>query len=145
VALIATLIVIFAKGLFKVAIAYFQAKQKWVIDKIDVNTYNQTLAFARDIWLIIEEHFRISDKIGKVTDEKIAMFSELLKQKVPGITQENIDYFRQTIAGEFNAFKDKITEPIATTPASTPTTGTSANVVVIRPKVVQTVEEDDTI
>ena len=36
---------------------------------------------------------------------KIIMFEDLIKQKVPGITDAEIESIRQAIAGEFN--KDK--------------------------------------
>jgi hypothetical protein len=33
------------------------------------------------------------------------MFDELLMKKAPGITKEELDYFRQALAGEFNKGK----------------------------------------
>lgn len=77
----------------------------FVVAKIGLTNYQKTKAIAWDIWNLIEEHFRISQIVGDTVNAKITMFETLIKQKVPGITDSEIETVRQSIAGEVN--KDK--------------------------------------
>lgn len=47
-----------------------------------------------DIWNVIEEHFRLNEIIGDTVQAKIVMFTSLIKQKIPGITDANIELLR---------------------------------------------------
>ncbi|MGH4122665.1 MAG: hypothetical protein ACREV6_07030, partial [Clostridium sp.] len=60
---------------------------------------------AMDIWNIVEEHFRLNEIIGDTVQAKITLFETLIKQKVPGIKDKEIETFRQAIAGEVNKNK----------------------------------------
>jgi len=73
--------------------------------KVGLANYEKTKAIAWDIWNVIEEHFRLSQTIENKVQAKVTMFETLIKQKVPGITADEIETIRQAIAGEFN--KDK--------------------------------------
>ena len=77
----------------------------FVVAKIGLTKYLQNKAFAIDVWNIVEEHYRLNELIGSTVQAKVLMFETLIKQKVPGITDANIETLRQSIAGEFN--KDK--------------------------------------
>lgn len=78
---------------------------EFVVAKIGLTTYTKSKLLALDIWNIVEEHFRLNEIIGDTVQAKITMFETLIKQKVPGITDAEIETIRQAIAGEFN--KDK--------------------------------------
>ncbi|MGH4122269.1 MAG: hypothetical protein ACREV6_05005, partial [Clostridium sp.] len=67
---------------------------------------------AMDIWNIVEEHFRLNEIIGDTVQAKITLFETLIKQKVPGITDLQIENFRQAIAGEVNKDKSLIIKAI---------------------------------
>lgn len=86
-------------------IAYIEAKKNAVISKIGEDKYNSEKKVALDIWNIVDEHFRINPTLEDVIDKKIALFNELLLKKIPGLTQEQIDFLRQSIAGEVNKGK----------------------------------------
>lgn len=77
----------------------------FIVAKVGLTTYQKTKLIGIDIWNVIEEHFRVNEIIGDTVQAKITMFETLIKQKIPGITDANIEMLRQAIAGEFN--KDK--------------------------------------
>jgi predicted Holliday junction resolvase-like endonuclease len=89
----------------KVVKAYFEVKEKEVIQKIGQDKYKSELKMAYDIWKIVEEHFRLKKILENVTTEKIKLFNELLLKKIPYLTQDDIDHLRQVIAGEMNEWK----------------------------------------
>lgn len=85
---------------------------------IGLTNYQKVKLIAQDIWNVVEEHFRVNELISDTVQSKITIFETLIKQKVPGITDQEIELVRQAIAGEFN--KDKpivlkaIQEPVVT-------------------------------
>lgn len=74
-----------------------------LVAKIGLTNYTKLKAVAQDIWNIVEEDGRL----GKLETSKIEAFKSLIRAKVPGITDGQIDLIRQAIAGEYN--KDKAT------------------------------------
>jgi hypothetical protein len=77
----------------------------FVVAKVGLTSYQKSKLVAMDVWNVIEEHFRLNNIIGDTVQAKITMFETLIKQKVPGITDKEIETVRQAIAGEVN--KDK--------------------------------------
>jgi len=77
----------------------------FVVAKIGLTNYTKSKLVALDIWNIVEEEFRLNELIGDTIQAKQIMFKTLIKQKIPSITDAQIENFRQAIAGEFN--KDK--------------------------------------
>lgn len=90
-------------------INFIKLKNDELIRTIGVSTYNSDKTLALDIWNIVNEHFRIQQSIECCTENKIKMFNDELKKKCPYITQEEIDFLRQTIAGEVNKCKSIVT------------------------------------
>lgn len=78
----------------------------FVVAKMGLTNYQKTKLIALDIWNVVEEHFRINEVIGDTVQSKITMFESLIKQKIPGISDADIETVRQAIAGEVN--KDKV-------------------------------------
>ena len=76
-----------------------------IVAKIGLTKYQQSKAFAIDIWNIVEENFRLNELIGSTVQAKVTMFETLIKQKIPGITYMQIEELRQAVAGEFNKGK----------------------------------------
>lgn len=72
-----------------------------IVAKIGLANYQKYKAIAIDIFNKIEEDGRL----GKLVDSKMKTFENLIKAKIPGITDSEIELLRQAIAGEFN--KDK--------------------------------------
>lgn len=85
---------------------------EFVVAKIGLTNYQKTKAIAWDIWNIVEEQFRLNSIIGDTVQAKVTMFETLIKQKIPGITDAEIEAFRQAIAGEFNKDKPAVIKEI---------------------------------
>lgn len=99
---------IIATTLGAYAINFIKLKRDAVINQIGINQYNQDKKIALDIWNIVEEHFRVNEIVGITINNKIKMFNYEIKKKCPYLTQQEIDFLRQTIAGEINNFKNTI-------------------------------------
>jgi hypothetical protein len=90
------------------AINFIKLKRDAVINQIGINQYNQDKKLALDIWNIVEEHFRVNQIVGSAINNKIKMFNDEIKKKCPYLTDQEIVFLRQTIAGEMNSFKNTI-------------------------------------
>lgn len=116
---IAPLLITFIIGVFTIIIkavgdvlkAFLKEKKKEVIAKIGQTQYEANLTMAKSIWLIVEEHFRINKIVQNITTQKIEMFDKLLLEKIPYLKQEDIDHFRQAVAGEVNQYKSVLSIP----------------------------------
>ncbi|SHI63732.1 hypothetical protein SAMN02745163_00535 [Clostridium cavendishii DSM 21758] len=91
-------------------IELIKAKKEEATQKIIQGQHEKEVKTALEVWNIVEEHFRITEVIGDTIQLKIIMFNDLLLKKLPGLTQEQLDYLRQTIAGEFNKGKQILAE-----------------------------------
>lgn len=84
----------------------------FIVAKIGLTNYQKMKATATDIWNVIEEHFRINEVVENKTQAKVNMFESMIKQKIPGITDDEIYTIRQAIAGEFNKDKSAVVQAI---------------------------------
>lgn len=100
-----TIIGIIIKPAVDAAITLIKSKKDEVEQSKLIKDHQQQISIAKEIWGIVNEHFRVTKTIEDVIQDKIKMFDDMILKKIPGLTQENIDYLRQTIAGEVN--KDK--------------------------------------
>ncbi|MCB2300414.1 hypothetical protein [Clostridium tagluense] len=89
-----------------------------VVAKVGLANYNKIKLIGLDVWHLIEEDKRL----GKLKDSKITMFENLIKEKVPGITDADIKLIRQAIAGEINKDKPVIEKIIEVAAVPSPTT-----------------------
>ncbi len=96
-------------GIGDVAKKYILAKRDETIEKIGRVEYEKRISTALDIWGIVDEHFRINDLIEHTIDDKTNLFNRMLLDRIPSLTQEDIDYLRQTIAGQINSGRGAIT------------------------------------
>lgn len=99
-----------ATAAIAVIAAYVNTKRQAVIAKIGVDQYNSTYQIAKGVYFATEQAFK---GLSAAADLKRQKFDELLLNKIPGLTQDEIDHFRESIVGEINAqvTKDKILEP----------------------------------
>jgi len=102
--LIAILIIII-KAIRQPAIDLFISKKNEVEQRIIASGHEQELKEAKEVWNIIEEKFRITENASAVLNSKANEFDNLLLQRIPGLTQTNLDNLRQAIAGEVNKGK----------------------------------------
>lgn len=76
-----------------------------VISILKNKTY---MTAAKEVWNIVDENFRITEKIEDKFKDKTEEFDRLLLAKFPELTKEDIIYFRQAVAGTVNAGKEAV-------------------------------------
>jgi hypothetical protein len=88
---------------------------KYFMEKIEASGVTKKLAqhqdellTAKSIWNVVEEKYRITEKAEDLLVSKADMFDELLLQKVPYLTKEQLAELRQALAGEFNKGKQAV-------------------------------------
>jgi len=75
--------------------------QQLIQHKDEINT-------AKQVWNVVEEKYRITEKVEDLLVSKADMFDDLLLQKIPYLKKENLSDLRQAIAGEFNKGKQAV-------------------------------------
>ncbi|MEY8764808.1 MULTISPECIES: hypothetical protein [Clostridium] len=82
-----------------IGVTYLKKKREALIGQIGVDQYNKDYRIAQDIFYVVEQQFRFIPQAGK---QKADAFNKLLTEKVPGISQEELDHFREAIVGKAN-------------------------------------------
>lgn len=103
-----TIIGLLIKPIGEASISYLMAKKDDVEQSKFVKDHQKQIATAKEVWGLVDEHFRLSNAIENVMQEKIKMFNDMLLKEIPGLTQDEIDYLRQAIAGEINRGKESL-------------------------------------
>ena len=105
-----SVLVILVNAVVVVAIAYINKKKEELIKKIGEDEYEKYFKIATDIFHYVEQNFK---GVSSIPNEKRKVFEDLIKQKIPYITQEEIDYFRESVVGKINQEikKSKLLEP----------------------------------
>lgn len=80
-------------------------KKEQIEQVIKRSGHEQDLQTAKEVWNIVEEKFRITENSETLLSSKVDEFNNLLLQKILGLSQQNIDDLRQSIAGKVNAGK----------------------------------------
>lgn len=68
--------------------------------------HKEIITTAKEIWFMVDENFRITEKVEEKIKTKAEQFDEYLKTKYPELQSQEIQEIRQTIAGEINKDKD---------------------------------------
>jgi hypothetical protein len=94
-----------------VGIAYLKKKKESLVKQIGVEQYNKCYNIAKDVYYIVEQQFKFIPQAG---EQKKKEFDNLLIKKIPGISQEEINHFREAICGKINTeLKDsKLAAPV---------------------------------
>jgi hypothetical protein len=100
-------------GLLDVGIEFIKAKKDKLVQQLGTDKYNQKRQLAVDIYNRVEQEFK--GQIG-VSGDKLQAFDKYLAQKIPGISQEDIQHFREAITGDANS---KLLESGVIKPADT--------------------------
>lgn len=82
-----------------VAVSYLSKKKEALINQMGADQYNITYNIAKSIFFAVEQQFKLIPNSGQ---QKADMFNKLLLNKVPGLTQDEIDHFREAVVGEVN-------------------------------------------
>lgn len=110
IAAVVGILVVTIKAVGNVIIELIQKKKEEVEQKLQIGKHQQELTTAREIWNIVDEKYRITDKVEDLIKSKTADFDKLLKSKIPYLTDEEITELRQAIAGEVNKGKKLLNE-----------------------------------
>ena len=102
---IVAILVAIIKQVGNAAIEFFVTKKKEVEQNIKINGHEEELNIAKEVWNIIEEKFRITENATQIFSSKADEFDKLLLKRIPGLSAQNLDDLRQSIAGEYNRGK----------------------------------------
>jgi len=83
-----------------VGVTYLKKKREALIDQIGVDEYNKNYKLAQDLYYLVEQKFKFIPAAG---EQKRKAFDKLLTEKIPGISQEELDHFREAIVGKINS------------------------------------------
>ena len=83
-----------------VGVTYLKKKREALIKQLGADQYNEDYKMAQDIYYIVEQQFKFIPQAG---EQKKKEFDELLVEKIPGISQEELNHFRETICGKINS------------------------------------------
>ncbi|AGK98154.1 hypothetical protein [Clostridium pasteurianum] len=87
-------------GLMDIGIQYIKAEKDKLIQQMGTDKYNAKRQLAVDIYNRVEQEFK--GKIG-VSEDKLKTFDKYIAEKIPGISQEDIQHFRESITGDVNS------------------------------------------
>lgn len=107
---IVTILVAIIKQVGSVAIELLVIKKKESEQKIKASGHEAELNAAKEVWNIIEERFRITENATQILNSKADEFDKVLLQRIPGLSAQNLDDLRQSIAGEYNKGKVDLTQ-----------------------------------
>lgn len=87
------------KGVADVATEYIKTKKEQAIAKIGADNYNNYREIAFDVYYRVEQEFK-----GKtnVAQDKLNAFNGYLLAKIPGLTKEQLNHFRESVVGTVN-------------------------------------------
>ncbi|ABR35507.1 MULTISPECIES: hypothetical protein [Clostridium] len=91
-------------------IDFFIQKKSEISQKIKINEHQEEINTAREVWNIVEEKFRITENATELLTSKADEFDKVLMERIPGLSKENLEFLRQTIAGEVNKGRDMLTK-----------------------------------
>ncbi|MBC2456117.1 hypothetical protein [Clostridium beijerinckii] len=63
---------------------------------------------AKQIWNVVEENFRIAEKVEEKIKSKADEFDKMLLSKFPELTKDDVAELRQAVAGEVNQTKQAV-------------------------------------
>ncbi|WP_160688296.1 cobalt ABC transporter permease [Clostridium sp. C2-6-12] len=107
---ITAILCVVIKNIGKAGIELFAAKKKEVEQRIENNGYKSTLDKALEVWRIVDDKFRLTQNAKEVFGSKENLFEQILIERIPGLTQKNIDDIRDTVSGIVNEGRQALTE-----------------------------------
>ena len=110
IAAVVGILAVTIKAVGNVVIELIEKKKEEVEQKLQVGKHQQELQTAKEVWDMIDEKYRITDKVEDLMKSKADDFDKLLLAKIPYLTQEQVHDLRQSIAGEINQGKKLLNE-----------------------------------
>ena len=112
ITVIVGVLAVIIKSVGDAAISFIQAKEKEILQRIEQSHKKDQVNEALKVWQLVDENYRITNTIGDKLELKVNMFSQELLKRMPGLPQEEVDYLRQTIAGEVNKGKATVMQSV---------------------------------
>lgn len=92
-------ITVIVKSVADVACECIKTKKQQLITKIGAENYNNYRDIAFDVYYRVEQEFKGQENVAQ---EKLKAFNQYIFQKIPGITQEQLNHFRESVVGTVN-------------------------------------------
>ncbi|MBZ9615276.1 hypothetical protein [Clostridium estertheticum] len=96
-------------------ISLFDKKKIAVANKIGIDTYNGNIEKATNVWGEVDEEFRITPLLTKTIEAAQDLFAQKLLKVIPGLTTDDIEHLRQSVAGVVNKGKADLIAPVEKT------------------------------
>ncbi len=84
-------------------VQFIGQKKSALASKMGVAEYNHKLSIAKQCWKAVDEIFRITPELTKTQATATAHFAALMKERIPGLTDDEIKQLQAVVAGEINA------------------------------------------
>lgn len=83
-------------------------KKKEAEIKLENTGYKTNFDKALEVWHIVDDKFRLTENAIDIFGSKEKLFEDLLLNRVPGLTQRNINDLRDAVSGEINKGREKL-------------------------------------
>lgn len=113
---VAGVLTVIIKNIGNAAVKFIEAKRDAEIKRVGIEKYNNEKEVAKDVWNLVDEEFRITPTLTKTIESAQTMFREKMLKKLPGLSDDEIEHLRQTVAGEINKGKEALIAPVNSTP-----------------------------
>ena len=110
IAAVVAILSVTIKAVGNVIIQLIEKKKQEVEQTLKLNEHQQELQTAKEVWNMVDEKYRITDKVENLIKSKADDFDKLLLEKIPYLTNDEVQDLRQTIAGEINQGKKLLNE-----------------------------------
>ena len=97
--------------LSKKLIDFVKVKKLELEEKISDENYKYIYNVAKSVYFFVEQNFK---GVDDVIEDKREMFEQQILSRIPSLTKEDIDHFRESVVGEVNETTRKVIEILDT-------------------------------
>lgn len=101
-------LVIMGGFIVKEIVKFYPMLEAFIVARTGLERYNKIKAVALDIWNKIEEDSRLKT----LSISKLNLFENYMRRKFPALTDEEINLFNKSLAGEFNKCKVEVVKEL---------------------------------
>ncbi|EDT26108.1 hypothetical protein [Clostridium perfringens] len=98
------------KELIKILVKLVEAKIKKTGMEEEILNHKKYIDTAKEIWGIVDEQFRVTQNVEEKLSIKADEFNKRFLKEHPEVSKEDVEYFRQAVAGEVNKGKQAVLE-----------------------------------
>ncbi|MDQ0149364.1 hypothetical protein ACFO6R_10100 [Eubacterium multiforme] len=96
------------KELIKILVKLVEAKLKKTGMEEEILNHKKYIDTAKEVWGIVDEQFRLTQNVKEKLSSKADEFNKKFLKEHPEVSKEDIEYFRQAVAGEVNQGKQAV-------------------------------------